>query len=270
MIIKITDDFDLDRIAASGQCFRWTKFEPDTYRIIAADACLYITALGDDLYELECSEEDYAFFWHDYFDLRENYQSIRERIDCEQDPFLWEAAENEKGIRILQQDPWEMLITSIITQNRNIPAICRSVELLSAACGEKKTDSKGLDYYAFPKPEALAALSAEDLKACKLGYRCRYVHAAAIAVARGEIDLNQLRTADEDDTITTLTKIMGIGTKVANCVSLFGLHHLDAFPVDVWIKRIFKEQYPDGYPYEKYAPYNGIYQQYMFAYYRHK
>ena len=270
MIVQIADDFDLDRIAESGQCFRWVKVEEHTCRIVAGSSCLYITSLGDGHYDLECEESEFNSFWRDYFDLNENYRCIRERIDPEEDPFLWQAAEQEKGIRILRQDPWEMLVTSIITQNRNIPAICRSVELLAECCGEKKTDSRGLEYYAFPEPEAIAVLSEEELLQCKLGYRWKYVQAAAKAVTGGEIDLDRLIPADESTTIDALTGLFGVGTKVASCVSLFGLHHLDAFPVDVWIRRIFTEQYPDGYLYERYAPYNGVYQQYMFACYRHR
>ena len=142
-------------------------------------------------------------------------------------------------------------------------------ELLAERCGEKRIDSRGAGFYAFPEPAALAALSEDDLKSCKLGYRCKYVHAAAEAVSNRDIDLLSLLAADEVSTINALTKLFGVGTKVANCVSLFGLHHVNAFPVDVWIRRVLDEQYPNGYPYKKYAPYNGIYQQYMFAYYRH-
>ena len=239
MTIRITDDFDPDRIAESGQCFRWEKTEGETWRIIAGKACLYLTSLGDDLYEFECTEDEYENFWRQYFDLQENYQNIRGLIDQGEDPFLWQAAEQEKG------------------------------ELLAERCGEKRIDSRGAGFYAFPEPAALAALSEDDLKSCKLGYRCKYVHAAAEAVSNRDIDLLSLLAADEVSTINALTKLFGVGTKVANCVSLFGLHHVNAFPVDVWIRRVLDEQYPNGYPYKKYAPYNGIYQQYMFAYYRH-
>lgn len=161
-----------------------------------------------------------------------------------------------------------MLITFIISQNRNIPAIRRSVELLARCCGRKMYDSKGKEYFGFPDPQAVAALSEDDLASCKLGYRCRYVHEAAEAVANRGFDLASLIHADEETTIATLTTLPGVGTKVASCVSLFGLHHTDAFPVDVWMKRILAEYYPNGYPFEKYAPYNGIYQQYMFTFYR--
>ena len=268
MITQISDDFDLDKIADSGQCFRWKKTDDQTYRIVAGKDCLYISALGDGHYDLDCSEDKFCSFWHDYFDLQEDYQAIRSKINPEDDPFLWEAMEHEKGIRILRQDPWEMLITFIISQNKNIPAIRNSVELLAECCGERKTDSRGLEYYTFPDSDAVASLSEQELMACKLGYRWKYIHSAAEAVVNEDIDLSRLRTADEATTIAALTRLFGVGIKVANCVSLFGLHHINAFPIDVWVKRILAEQYPKGYPFEKYAPFNGVYQQYMFAYYR--
>ena len=278
MVIQIDDDFDLDKIADSGQCFRWEKQgKPSAipnansnapWRIIAGRDCLYISALGDGCYEVDCTEDEYNRFWKDYFDLNENYRDIRSRIDPERDPFLWEAAEQEQGIRILRQDPWEMLITFIISQNRNIPAIRRSVELLAGKCGVRRTDSKGLGYYSFPEPAALAELTEKDLSDCSLGYRCRYVHAAAEAALGGEIDFQLLSEADPAAAMKALTGLFGVGIKVASCVSLFGLHHTDAFPVDVWMKRILAEHYPDEYPYDRYSPYNGVYQQYMFAWYR--
>lgn len=270
MIVSIKDDFDLERIAGSGQCFRWTKTDDASYRIIAGECCLHIRYLGEDQYDLDCTETAFEDFWRDYFDLREDYRSIRRRVDPERDPFLWQAMEHEKGIRIVRQDPWEMLITFIISQNKNIPAIRRSVELLSESCGRKLIDSCGREYYGFPDPASVAALSEEELSECKLGYRCKYIHAAAEAVLSGRIDLEQLRDADEPTTISALTELFGVGVKVANCVSLFGLHHMDAFPVDVWMKRILREEYPKGYPFEIYSPYNGLFQQYMFAWYRHK
>lgn len=269
-VIHISDDFDMEKIADSGQCFRWEKTDPDTYRILTGRACLYMQALGEGIYALDCSRQAFEGFWQDYFDLGEDYRRIRAGIDPGEDPFLYRASEAEKGIRILRQDPWEMLITFIISQNRNIPAIRRSVELLSESCGEKLTDSNGRTYYAFPDPVDMASLTETELKACRLGYRCRYVKAAAEDVLEGRIDLEALKGADEDFVLEALTGILGVGVKVASCVSLFGLHHTDAFPVDVWVRRILEEQYPQGYPYERYSPWNGIFQQYMFAYYRHR
>ena len=185
MIVSITDDFNLDRIADSGQCFRWHKTGERAYRIIAGEACLTISSQGENRYELDCTERDFDEFWRDYFDLREDYRSIRRRVDPGQDPFLCQAMEHEKGIRILRQDPWEMLITFIISQNKNIPMIRRSVELLSECCGRKLTDSKGQEYFGFPEPAAVAALSEEDLAACRLGYG-RDEHLVTLDAARAD------------------------------------------------------------------------------------
>lgn len=114
----------------------------------------------------------------------------------------------------------------------------------------------------------IAALGEPELRRCALGYRCAYVRAAAAAVLDGSLELERLKEADEAQTMAALTKLFGVGVKVASCVSLFGLHHLDAFPQDVWIKRILAQEYPNGYPFAAGAPFNGVYQQYMFAYYR--
>ncbi len=268
MILRIEDDFDLDRIADSGQCFRWEKAEQGTYRVLHGAECLYITDRGNACYELDSGEDAFREVWSVYFDLAEDYRRLRERLEGSGDTFLRRAAEAEKGIRILRQDPWEMLISFIISQNRNIPAIRRSIALLAELCGERRTDSRGRTYYAFPAPEALAAADGDSLRRCSLGYRCGYVHAAAEAVMSGAIDLEALRTADEERTMAALTALEGVGPKVASCVSLFGLHHMDAFPKDVWIRRILEREYPEGYPFEAHSPYNGLYQQYMFAYYR--
>ena len=163
-----------------------------------------------------------------------------------------------------------MLISFIISQNRNIPAIQNSIERLSELAGQRFEDAKGEVYFSFPTAEAIAEMSEEALGLCKLGYRTRYVRAAAEAVIHGELDLAALRRMKDEESLQELTKLFGVGVKVANCVQLYGLHRVNAFPIDVWVKRILEEKYPKGYPYESYAPYNGIYQQYMFAHYRNK
>ena len=272
MEIHITDDFNLDRIANSGQCFRWRKDDSGAYRIIHKGHCLKIRPLGNGMFRLSCSEDEYRRVWHDYFDFGENYRSVRERVSREEDPFLADACEYGKGIRILRQDPWEMLVSFIISQNKNIPAIKKSIELLCETAGKRceNTEQEREDdgQLVFPSPEQILSLSDEALAACRLGYRCRYVKAAASDVAEGKLDLDSLRDAPEEETIKGLMSVCGVGVKVANCISLFGLHHIDAFPIDVWIRRILDNEYPSGYPKERYSPYNGIYQQYMFYYYR--
>ena len=270
MMVGISDDLDLRKIAESGQCFRWRQNNEHSWRIIAADHCVYVTALDETEYLFECDEDTFHAVWERYFDLQMSYRAIRERIAPEGDPFLYTAAEHEKGIRILRQDPWEMLVSFIISQNRNIPAIQRSIELLAEMCGGVKTDSRGEAYRAFPSPEAIAALSEQELKACRLGYRWKYIQAAAHAALHGDFCPAGLRDCTCDEAVRQLTALYGVGHKVASCVALFGLHQLDAFPKDVWINRILANEYPDGYPFDRYSPYNGVYQQYMFAYYRHR
>lgn len=260
MIITIKDDFDLDKIAESGQCFRWQKFNQGHYFIIHLNNCLEIKYLNNDTYELSCSQEEYNNIWKDYFDLNENYKAIRESIPKE-DTFLTEAANMEKGVRILKQDPWEMIVSFIISQKNNIPSIKKSIEKICVSFGNKNGT-----YYTMPTPEKLSKASLEELKQCGVGYRDKYLLSVAKSIQ--ELDIRSLKLLDDEHLLIELKKLYGVGDKVANCVMLFGFHRINAFPIDVWVKRILENEYKDGYPMEKYSPYNGIYQQYMFAYYR--
>ena len=268
MRVRIEDDFSPALIAESGQCFRWNDGPDGSLRVIHAGSCVYIKALSDDEYEFSCSEDEYESIWRPYLDMDVSYAGIRESIDKETDPWLYEAAVSQRGIRILRQDTFEALISFIISQNRNIPAIKRSIELLCDAAGEERTDTKGMSYRTFPESERIAALTDEELDGCRLGYRTSYVKRTAELVASGELDLEELNALSDDRLTQKLMSLYGVGAKVANCVLLFGYHRLDAFPVDVWIKRILAAHYPDGYDTEKYRPYNGVMQQYMFAHAR--
>ena len=268
MELELRDDFDLDRIAESGQCFRWERTEDGGCRIPFRQSCLHIRPAGEGRFLLDCSEAEYRAVWHSYFDLDEDYRGIRARVSEAEDPFLSRAVRAQQGIRILRQDPWEVTVSFIISQNRNIPAIHRSIDLLCRAAGRKGWDAEGRRFYAFPEPEAIRAMEPEALDACALGYRGKYVHAAAEAVCAGRLDLDALAAGPERAAMETLLRQYGIGVKVASCIALFGLHQTDAFPVDTWVRRILEREYPQGYPFRRYSPYNGVYQQYMFAYYR--
>lgn len=275
MRIEISDDCDLRKIAESGQCFRWNEAEDGAWRVISGDRCIYIKHEGESCFDVSCDSTEFESYWHRYLDLDTSYRMIRGKVDRNRDPFLYESCMDEQGIRILRQNPFETLISFIISQNRNIPIIRRSIELLSSEAGTELVDTRGVTYYSFPEPWQIAAMSGEALGRCRLGYREPYVRRTAEGVLDGSIDLAKMTCADksasdvsEAGTIKGLCQIYGVGPKVANCMSLFGLHHLDAFPIDVWVKRILADKYPDGYPIESYRPYNGVYQQYMFAHYR--
>lgn len=265
--VKIREKIDLDKIAGSGQCFRWCRTD-NGYRIPFKETDLVVSQSDPYTLVFVCKDHELETIWKDYFDLQTNYEEICSRISKEADPFLHEAIKNQKGIRILKQDPWEMLITSIITQNRNIPAIQKSVELLSEKAGTKCQSITGSSFFAFPTPSQLANMSDRCLSDCKLGYRMAYVRDAARVVASGELSLEQLELLSDEECVKRLLSLKGVGEKVAACILLFGFHRLNAFPMDVWMKRILDNEYPNGYPKAKYSPFNGLYQQYMFAYYR--
>lgn len=262
--LRIEDDLDLTKIADSGQCFRWEALAGGAYRIVHRAHCVTVTPLGEGCFDFSCDEAEFRSVWREYFDLGTDYRAVRSRVRREEDPYLFDACEFGRGIRILRQDPWETLVSFIISQNRNIPAIKRSIELMCQAAGERRTDSLGGAYTLFPSPEAVLTLDDEALSACRLGYRCRYVRAAARAVVDGTLDLRALQDCGEEEALKALTALCGVGIKVASCVLLFGLHYTDAFPVDVWIRRVLAREYPQGWPMKKYSPYNGIYQQYLF------
>ncbi len=277
MRIKINDDFDLQKIADSGQCFRFNKCA-DGYSVVAEDKYVFIRQHGesgieiagaDSEYELSCSEKEYEDFWKNYFDLETSYSGIRGLIDKSEDEYLYNASVYGKGIRILRQDPWEMLISFIISQRKNIPAIKASVEKVCALAGKKiAMDPEGNAIYSFPTPKELAKVSIEQLSACSLGYRDKYVHQAAMDVASGACDLETYKGLSDEELMEKLLALYGVGVKVANCEILFGYHRLDAFPKDVWINRVLEQRYPKGFMFDKYAPYNGVMQQYLFFYSR--
>ena len=263
-LVAIQDDFDLDKIIESGQCFRPQKLSDGRYRFLSGSALLYLTPLGDGQYDAAWYGSDREY-WADYFDLGRNYAALRCSL-AGQSSYLDKSLDFGQGIRILHQDPWEMLITFIISQRKNIPAIRQAVESLSTTCGT--CIDKENEFFAFPTPTQLAGLSLSDLQDLSLGYRAKYVYEAAQKVASGELDIKKWAMLGDDDLHKALLSCYGVGEKVANCVALFGYHRIGAFPVDVWIDRIQKTYYNGSFPVEKYEGFAGVMQQYMFYYER--
>ena len=214
-----------------------------------------------------CSPDEYEQFWRHYFDLETDYHQYEAAIDSS-DAYLQSAFAFGSGIRILNQDPWEMLITFIISQRKNIPAIRQAVEALSKKCGT--CIDKENEIYAFPTPAQLSTLTLSDLLSLSLGYRAKYIYETTRQVANGSLALTQWTSLTDNDLHKILLSCYGVGEKVANCVALFGYHRIGAFPVDVWIDRIQKTYYNGHFPVEKYEGFAGIMQQYMFYYERKK
>lgn len=254
-------NFSLRMTAESGQCFRFDELGPGRFQLIARGRLLCIEELGDELYRFSCDEETFRDVWHDYFDLGRDYAAILRAIP-EEDRFLQAAAAFARGLRILQQEPWEALICFIISQRKSIPAIKRCVRLLCERYGEPIDGS----HRAFPSPEALAKASLDGLNACGLGYRSRYILGTAQRVAAGQPALHTLHALSDHELHDALCELPGVGTKVAHCAMLFGYQRMDAFPRDVWILRVLAQHYPEGFPMERYSGHAGILQQYMFCY----
>lgn len=263
MIRKHIENFDLCQIAESGQCFRMRMQDENTAVVVAGNKILHVFNAGEEEFEFCCDQKEFESFWYDYFDLGSDYGAYIDSID-RSDDFLLRAAGYGRGIRILRQDPFETLISFIISQRKNIPAIQASVDKLCRTCGEKIAK----DTYAFPTPEAIAGLSEEELKSCSLGYRAPYVSETAKRVASGETDPEALREYNDEELLSELLSFYGVGKKVASCVMLFAYHRTASFPVDVWIQRVMDEHYHGRFPVEKYPGYAGILQQYMFFYAR--
>ncbi|MEE0801401.1 MAG: DNA glycosylase [Gemmiger sp.] len=261
MIVTIQDDFDLAKIAASGQAFRIARRE-DTWRFVSGDRVLRIRQLTPDRYETDCTPQDWQTFWHRYFDLDRRYAAVRSAIP-KTDAYLRKATQAGQGIRILRQDPWEMLITFIISQRKNIPAICRCVETLCTRFGTPLPAGTGETLCAFPTPQQLDGAAPEAWEGCALGYREAYVRAAARAVAQGTLDLAALDALPDTALVERLMQLYGVGIKVANCVALFGYGRLECAPVDVWIRRVIDRYYDGVNPFPRYGN-AGILQQYLF------
>ncbi len=263
LLVSGLKDFSLPEILDCGQCFRWLPVDGDVccWQGIALGKQLTIRQIGkEDFLFLGITEQEFQKLWISYFDLQTDYSSLKDAL-CT-DPIMAEATTYAPGIRVLRQDSWETLCTFIISQNNNIKRIRGIVERLCEAFGEPIEGG-----YDFPTAERLAQASLEDLAPLRSGFRAKYLLDAAKKVSEGVVDLSAIPLMDYEEAQAHLRQIHGVGPKVADCALLFGFYRLDAFPMDVWMKRAMQTLYPHGLP-EKILPYRGIAQQYLFHYAR--
>ena len=268
MLIRIEDDFGLKKIADSGQCFRVREFEDGMFRFVTGDSILYIKP-SDKVccYEVSCSESEWNGIWQQYFDLNRNYSAICKSIPSS-DKYMQAAAECGQGIRILKQEPWEMLISFIISQRKSIPAIKTSIELICAKFG-KTVVTEYEELFLFPSAEDIYKKLSEDgscLADCKLGYRLKYIEDAVRRVFLKEIDLEEFYSYNSVDLLCNLKQVYGVGDKVANCIALFAYNRCELAPVDTWIKKVIEGVYGGVNPFPSYGSVAGIMQQYIFYY----
>lgn len=262
VIVSGVRDLDLAQTLDCGQSFRWKELSDGSFEGTAYGRSVKVRLCGTDLYIDGATKSDFENIWYDYFDFSLDYGKIRDEISAIH-PVLRDAAKYAPGIRILRQEPYEALCTFIISQNNNIKRIKGIVERLCECFGEPIGGGKS----AFPSPEKMAGLSPDDLAPLRAGFRARYLVDAAQKVAQGEVRLEECKTLPYDSAREELMKITGVGVKVADCTLLFGMHRIEAFPIDVWMRRAMDKLFPDmdGADFGQYA---GIAQQYIFHYSR--
>ncbi|MBQ8380324.1 MAG: DNA-3-methyladenine glycosylase 2 family protein [Clostridia bacterium] len=293
-------DYSLEDTLECGQCFRAVELCRE------GDYVEYLTVVGEklvfvgqkergELIFFGADERDIDGFIGEYFALGEDYAAIKSDILSRTDSeFLHAAADAASGIRILRQDPWEALFSFIISQNNNIPRIKKIIRSISAAYGENLAERSGISEcplkakgykngtspldtspcrecgicYTFPSAEAVNT-SPEKLLDSHPGFRYKYLTDAAAKVLSGEVDLEKIKDAsDYSVTLSELQKIKGVGEKVASCTALFAFSNLNAFPVDVWMKRAIDEYFGGNLDSTALGEYAGVAQQYIFHYIR--
>ncbi|MDR1210172.1 MAG: hypothetical protein LBK41_07685 [Clostridiales bacterium] len=260
------NDFDLEQTLLCGQCFRFWKTAPEEYLVAAGDRA---TLARQDGAGAAIASPDP--FWRDYFDLATDYGAVKDELS-RGDPVMEEAIAFAPGIRLLRQDPWETLISFIISQNNRIPQIRRVIENICGKYGATMPENPALR--AFPTRGALAAADAPSLMECRAGFRADYI----LSAARSGVDLDALGELPDAELQRELMSLRGVGEKVANCVMLFGFGRRGRYPVDVWIGRATRILYFGGadvpladirrFAEEKWGNLAGYAQQYLFHFAR--
>ena len=259
-------DFDLVKTFECGQCFRWQIQENLEYTGVAYGRAARLRQCGNSVF-ISGTIEDFETVWCNYFDLDRDYTEIRQKLCI--DNFMHRATEYGEGIRILRQDKWEALCSFIISQNNNIPRIKTIIDTLCREFGDA-INFEGKQYHTFPVAERLAILDTEQMAPLRCGYRAEYLIRTAKMVANGTVDLETLSKSTPYAARAVLKTLHGVGDKVADCVMLFGLHMLDAFPLDVWMKRAVVKHYGPNFDPAVFDPYAGIAQQYIFHFMRNE
>lgn len=239
-----------------GQAFRWKKQEDGSWSGVVKGVFLNISKTDDTVLLRNTTKENFENIWLDYFDFNKDYVKICDTL--KQDSLLAPTVDEYYGIRILNQDSWEALCSFVISQQNNIKRIKGIISRLCKAYGDEVKSG----FYSFPSAEKLSSLTVADFEELGMGYRAKYLEKLSKDVAGGKIDLEKIKTLTLDEARKELLNIYGVGIKVANCALLFGFGFYDAFPVDVWMKRVM-EYYPDGLP-EYFDGIGGIAQQYLF------
>ena len=274
-ILENPESFNLVHIFECGQCFRWNKENDESYTGVIKYGVLNVKKDGENYIFKGLLSKKIDEVVYDYFDLKTNYTSLKEKLS-NIDDYMKESIKFGYGIRILNQDLWECIISFIISANNNIPRIKKIIERLSLNYGEE-IEFNEKKYYTFPTVDSLSKASIEDLRRLGLGFRDKRVFKTTKMILNKEVDLEKLKNSDDTAYIEEeLLKLDGIGEKVASCIMLFSLKRFDCFPIDVWVRRVMNELYIHEeeakvskskikkIAEEKFLDYQGIAQQYLF------
>lgn len=242
LVLKNIDSFKLEDIFECGQCFRWDKQEDGSYIGVIKNGVLKVSKQGKSVAFEGVLEGDINSIVYDYFDLETNYNDFKDRLS-KIDDNMKRSIEFGNGIRILNQDLWEMVISFIISANNNIPRIKGIINRISEKVGQKVTWN-GKDYFLFPSPEELSKLSVADLRALGTGFRDKRIYNTTQMIINKEFNLDSLiKIKSTEEIRNEFLKLDGVGEKVADCILLFALHRFDTFPVDVWVRRVMNVLY---------------------------
>ena len=279
-VIESTEPLSLDKTLASGQTFRWTKTDDNGWMGFIEGNRFLLRQLNsaDSSLRLECRTSpsvDVKSKIRNYFNLDDKYEDMVNSLNA--DPLVISAVSANKGLRLLSQEPWETLISFILSSASNIPRIKRNISRLCDAYGALKTDVFG-EYHGFPVPETLAQATTGDFERLGFGYRAGYVWKTALRIAEDSQFLPGLRALPYEDAKRELCTLRGVGEKIADFVLLFSLGFTESFPVDTWIKKVISENYFDGrslsakkiaeFGRERFGKYAGYVQQCLFEYVR--
>jgi N-glycosylase/DNA lyase len=235
--------FNLEHTLNCGQLFRWKKLRGWWYGVVEGKVIKVKQISGKLLFQTFPEMVDHNFL-QKYFRLNDKLPRILSKIN--KDEHVGKAIQRFRGLRVIRQEPWECLISYICATNTNISAIKNMILNISKRFG-RKIIFEGQNFYAFPKPSDLADIDIKQVKMCKLGFRAERVLKTSRIIHNKEFDLETLTKLDYNEAKNQLLSLSGVGQKVADCVLLFSLDKLEAFPVDVWMKRVILEFYPNSF-----------------------
>lgn len=268
VLVKDLYNFNPIQIARSGQCFSCKELTNKWVLFRHKDKQCVVRKMDKHTFAFRCSVEDFIYVWWDYFDLNTDYSKFGRIIKREKDEYLMNAYRFGSGIRILRQDTWEMIFSFIVSQQKQIPSIIKTLDDIRKTYGWNKES----EAYEFPDAYTLSILTESDYRQdFRLGYRSPFLFDAVDAVLDGSLDIDTLKQLSYDESFLKLKELNGVGDKVADCICLFGLHHLEAFPIDTWIKQIIENHYNGEFDYSENSPYyrfQGYVQQLMYYYER--